>query len=720
MADTDKKIPEQAYDTSKSYNQLVYGRYIFVAKIVGVIAAIVLGAYLILINIGHSLNETKKMLTVEEYLTRPEAKRAIFRQDVRFMLLTEMLRYKTDTVLVVVNDPKYLAPQDRGVYTFPEERLIFGCRLFAMELILKRALLEMQYPFLFTRVILADSLKAMDLSRYIKKESFFPLYIASTLKPVYTIADSTVPGKERKIFLPDSIAAYFTDLYAKHSAERLFSKYVGDGPNGPYLYLSANKFMALPDSAKMEQRRAFLKLSEADQLKVRNVDLAITGDYGCVGIDETPGFYFSTLVERKLHELECTSQLSPMLDMTTFSMLYPMARVHTLNFIGESGARTQNALLLIALKSGRAPALYTLEQKDCPRALVQGMFADLTDYLKGWDQFKNFPKFPMKNSSLNGRYFGIPRKTINSDMLAYRRDWLEEPGVIEWIKKKGWIHPVDHRPYIPFNWTYDDFRTVLKLMTDSDPTHKRRGFVTWPQSFLYLEAQSPFYSLGEQFLKPDPSRKNTWVFYEDNPVIRDGMKIVHDMFWIDKSVRCGVEINYASANDDFSGGRAGFVYTTSTGTPYASLTQKYTVFGKARSYGEIVGMTSRPGSGKFPAIDIPDCALAGFNPFLTPDQLNLAMEWVKQKYYGEFVNNSLYYEVKEARTLGSESIVLRNALASPYVIDFTSLDIDFRSAFPANYVEYYDMLRTTQALEPPPNAEDVGLLRPPIRELQDQ
>jgi len=708
------------YDTNKSYNQLVYGKYIFIAKIIGIVAGIVVLAYVVLINIGHSLKETKKLLTVEEFLRLPEAKRAQFRQDIKFMLLDEMLAYKSDTVLVVVNDPKYLNASDKGIYRFPEERMVYGCKLFALELSLKRTLLEINYPFIYTRVVLADSLKTIpDVeSRFTKKESYFPLYITKKILDCYTLTDSATAT--RKVCLPDSIAAFFAELYSKNISEQIFARYIGKGPCGPYKAYSATEFIHLPESLQQEQRRAFLNLSEAEQSKVRNIDLSITADYGTVGLDEAPGSRFTTLLERKLHELEISSQLSPMFDMATFSLLYPMSRHHAMNFVGESGARTQNSLMLIALKSGAAPSMYTLRTSECPQVLLLNMYADITDVLKGWDQFKNFPKFPMRTASIKGRYFGIPRRSLNSDCIIYRRDWLEQPGVIEWIKKKGWIHPVDKHPYIPFDWTYDDFRTILKLYTNSDTLHKRKGYVSWPGSFLYLESMSPFYNLSAQFLKPNPTRKTTWVTWNDNPVLLNGMKIIHDMFWIDKSVRCGVEVNYSTAQDDFQGGRAGMTYTSSSGAPATSLSSKYSIFGKERPYGEVVGMTSRPGSGRFTAIENADCAITGFNPFLSNDQLNLAIEWIKQKYYGEFMNNGLYFLVRESRTLGSESLVYRDALASPFKIDLSKVDIDYRSAFPPNYVEFYDMLRNNQSIDPPPSVEDFGMIRPPLQQIQDQ
>jgi hypothetical protein len=121
-----------------------------------------------------------------------------------------------------------------------------------------------------------------------------------------------------------------------------------------------------------------------------------------------------------------------------------------------------------------------------------------------------------------------------------------------------------------------------------------------------------------------------------------------------------------------------------------------------------------------PRVTTADCNLVGFNPFLTKPQLDLAFDWIKQKYYGEFVNNSLFFEVTCARLLGSESIVFRNALASPYALDYSKYDIDFRSVFPANYVEFYDNLRKTQNTPVAPRYDEFNLAEPQLRQIHDR
>ncbi len=723
MTDKDKSKPAEAttYNTNKSYTQLVYGRYIFIAKIAGLAFAILLAIYLILTNIGKSFRTNEKMLTIEQYLSLAEKQRSQFRIKLQLSLLSDLLSYRSDTIIIAINDMKYLLPDKPGAYKYPEERAIYNGMLDALELALKRSLLELQFPFVLTRVLHQDSLKNIDLSGYKKFDTFFPLYITKKIKTFYRITPvSDNPSKKTvDIYLPDSIAVCFNELYNNHTSEKIFDKYVGTGLTGSYKYLSPNEFEKLSNEDQKEQRRAFLALSDEEKNKVRHIEVPVSSELACQAWDEPPGSHFNTLIERKIHELEITPLLSPYYNMATFALVYPMARVYNKNFIA-SGANL-NSVMLVGLKSGRAPSQYTLERKDCPKILKLGMYADITDVIEGWDQVKRFPKFPFRAVTYKDRVYGIPSGVLTTDCIEYRRDWLEEPGIVEWFKKKGWIHPVDGRPYIPLEWTYDDFRVISKLISDNDPTKKRKGFVDRPGPMMYLDANSIFHiAFISHYYKPNPTQATTWIFDKENPVYREGMKTVHDMFWFDKSIRTGVEINYTSAQEDFNGGRVGMAYIVSTGVLYNALMKKYTIFGKQRPYSEIVGLTGIPGCNNFPNLNPGDCKMLGFNPNLNRDQLKLAVEWVKKRSYGDFVNNSMFYEVKEAKTLGGESILYRNAISSIYDMDYKQFNIDFRSVFNPIYLEFYDNLREAQKYPPPPQMEQYGLTEPLTRMVSEQ
>jgi hypothetical protein len=712
---------QEDYNTKKSYNQLVYGRYIFMAKVAGVLVLILFSLYMILSRIGKSLGETIVLPTIEEFLAKPEKLRAKDRLKVQRSLLKDVVAYRKDTVVIVVDDPKYLIFNERGDYKYPEERMIYGARLHALELVLKRGLLEMQYPFIFTHVILKDSLERFKESGYVEVSSRFPLYFRPSMKSSYEIS---MEESKYVVALRDSIVATFADLYSVGAADQLYKKFLGIGITGKYKYLTVDQFRKLSEEEQQEQRRAFFQLSEVEQNKIRNLELPVSSEFGCASWDEKPQAYFKTLVEQKMHELDLKLFLLPYYNQATYSLKYPMVRVVNLNF-STIGAN-KNSLLLIALKSGRAPAMYTLERKDCPRILKQGLFADITDQIKVWDQAKNFPVIPMSDATYMGRIYGVPSKHLQMDALMYRRDWLmKEPQLRNWCAKKGWMHPSDGEPYIPTKWTYKDFTELVKLITDTDPDKKRKGYVDRPGSMLYLEAHGLAQGLMTfiEYIKFSGD-KTTWVFDKDNPLYLDGMKRVRDIVWCDRSVRTGVEVTYSGAHDDFYGNRAGISYATSSMVLTKSLNSKYSVFGNAKAFADIVGLTTMPCSEEAPFTMLPDCALVGFSPKLTQDQLAVAVDWIKLLQYGEFVNTALFFEVREAELLGSASLILRNALASVYDIDFKDFRVDFTGSFSKIMVDFYDSLRVSQrrssSLIGVPKFEDFGLKTIPLRAIQDQ
>ncbi len=723
MAEQKKTKIEGEYNTSKSYNQLVYGRYIFMAKVAGILVLILGLLFLLLGRIGKSLGEAIVLPSISEFLSHSEKLRSRDRVKVQLSLLNDVIAYRKDTVLILVNDNKYLAYNDGGAYSYPEERMVFGAKLFALELFLKRGLLEMEFPFLTTVVRHKDSVSAEYLSRLKQYNSFFPLFLTAGIAKTYSVrSDST--GSMRAIFLGDSIASAFSALYKESLADKFYGALVGGGSFGAYRYLSVREFLALPKDEQMEQRRAFLALSEKEQNRIRSVDLPMSGEFGCVAWDEAPQKYFPTLIEQKTHELDIRAFLAPYFNQAVFSLKFPMVRTENLEFHAQGA--NKNSLLLIALKSGRAPAVYMLERKDCPRILRQGLFADITDYIKDWEQTKNFPVIPMSDATYMGRIYGVPSKHLQMDALMYRRDWISEDSKLKtWFTKKGWLHPSDGKPYIPSRWTYNEFTELTKLITDTDPDRRRRGYVDRPGSMLFLEAHGLAHGLMTfiEYIKFSGD-KTTWVFDRENPLYLEGMKRVRDIVWVDRSVRTGVEVTYSSAQDDFYGGRAGIAYTTSSMVLTKSLNSKYSIFGNKQPFSDVVGLTAMPGSVEAPNSMLPDCALVGFSPKLKPDQLAAAVEWVKSLQYGEFVNTAIFFEAKEAELLGTASLVLRNALASVYDVDFKNFNIDFTGSFSKIMVDFYDSLRIAQKQSSPllgiPKFEDFGLKGIPLRAIQDQ
>jgi len=364
---------KKPYNTNQSYKELVYGKYIFSVKMIAIVVFIVVAAYIILRGIAYSLHESKKMLSVKEFLCLPESERAKFRVSVKSLLIEDVIKYRTDTVLIEIKDPCYFYPTTRGTYRFPEERAIYECRIYSLELLLKRSLFELMYPFVFTITGPADSLIKYNLTNYVKHEGLFPMYITKRIEKEYIVSDTLPNGttQDRKIYLRDSLAAFFNkELYKENISDRIWAKYVGDGPIGDYKRFSLKDFGELSIEQQKEQRRAFLNLNMIEKNKLRKVNIGVQDLYGGALVDEEPGMYFATLAERKVHECEITNLLAPYFNLASFSLIYPMGRVARAPFSREIGSDNKNTIILIALKSGNAPAQYSLERKDNVESVI--------------------------------------------------------------------------------------------------------------------------------------------------------------------------------------------------------------------------------------------------------------------------------------------------------------------------------------------------------------
>lgn len=84
------------------------------------------------------------------------------------------------------------------------------------------------------------------------------------------------------------------------------------------------------------------------------------------------------------------------------------------------------------------------------QAAEEGLFWDLTDYIKDYDNFVAIPEATLANASYNGKVYGIPRsRTLARHGLGYRVDWLNNLGLKE---PTDWASFVD----MLYAFTYSD------------------------------------------------------------------------------------------------------------------------------------------------------------------------------------------------------------------------------------------------------------------------
>jgi multiple sugar transport system substrate-binding protein len=60
--------------------------------------------------------------------------------------------------------------------------------------------------------------------------------------------------------------------------------------------------------------------------------------------------------------------------------------------------------------------------------VAMGALTDLTDRIKAWPRFGEYPDQAWKGASVNGKIYGIPAFTF-VDWMYYRKDWFQEAGI---------------------------------------------------------------------------------------------------------------------------------------------------------------------------------------------------------------------------------------------------------------------------------------------------
>lgn len=436
---------------------------------------------------------------------------------------------------------------------------------------------------------------------------------------------------------------------------------------------------------------AYRVLSDREKVRHKRVVIRVPAQWGGVLLPFDSGPYASP-TDKAVHTGELLT-LMGLYNQSLFELEHPEAKIEFLNF--DMWSDNFRSALAVALSGNRAPAYYIA--RDLPQTIEQGMYADITDLMKSWDQYDLQPEGSRRQGRVNGRIYTMAANELGANVIRYRKDWFREAGI---INERG-------EPGPPLNWTWEDFRQIAKRLTD--PKKGRFGFVGEPGDFYFRRAH-----VVDLYI-PDPSGKHTWIFNEKDPDLLRSLQASRDMARGEKSVFSSVSMGWFEWHNEFSGGHAAMIQSFAPHIPNESLSSPFK-FGKEKPYRDTVGMAPPPrGPYGFDPL-LPETNPIGFDPTLSKEQLRLAFEWIKTYFYGDVFANRVRATSQDARVKGKTSTLYAELLVLPYRPKENLLDRPLEEVFPTDYLETYRRIRAAHA---PPLPREFGLKEPPEAELNN-
>jgi ABC-type glycerol-3-phosphate transport system substrate-binding protein len=432
-------------------------------------------------------------------------------------------------------------------------------------------------------------------------------------------------------------------------------------------------------------------LSDAEKIRYKNIVVRVPESWGGALLPYDIGPYASA-IDKTVHSGDLNT-LMGLYNQSVFELQHPRVKIEFINF--DMWSDNFNSALAVALSAHRAPAYYVA--RGVPQTIEQGMFADLTPLMRKWDQFKLQPEGSVREGTVNGHIYTVAGSELSALVIRYRKDWFREAGL---FNEKG-------EPGPPANWTWEDFRRIAKKLTD--PKRGRFGFAGQMGDFLYNAAHDL------DLYIPDPTGRHTWIFNDRDPEILRSLQAAREMYSQDKSVSASVSTGWFEWHAEFDASHAGMIVSWAAHIPreYLESPQK---FGKDKPYGETVGMALPPHDGPEPSALKPMTNLIGFDPTLTPQQLEAAFEWCKSWFYGDIFINRMRNAITQARIQNKRSTLYAELLALPYKPEENLLDVPFDRIFPAEYLNVYRAIRESHT---PPLPREFGLSEPPTTEFEN-
>lgn len=200
--------------------------------------------------------------------------------------------------------------------------------------------------------------------------------------------------------------------------------------------------------------------------------------------------------------------------------------------------------LVINGQAGVGPDMIHMLGEWVPEMVAMGLVEDITDEMKSWEDYSDFPESTWKVATVDGRIYGIP-SIASTRVLLYREDLLAETGLS-----------------VPITW--DDFREVAKNMTqdtDGDGIIDVYGFafcsssdaVRGPQEFGVL-----LYSVDKAEFAIKEGDK--WVPGFTVDQAKEVFQLYYDMMFVDKSIPpYSIGWGYKDLDSNFTAGTVGMV-----------------------------------------------------------------------------------------------------------------------------------------------------------------
>ncbi|MCX6381945.1 MAG: extracellular solute-binding protein [Armatimonadetes bacterium] len=431
-------------------------------------------------------------------------------------------------------------------------------------------------------------------------------------------------------------------------------------------------------------------LPESEKVRYKDIILRVPAQWGGAILPFDKGPYDSP-VDKAVHGGDLGTLIG-LYNQSLFELQNPRVKVEYINF--DMWTDNFRSALAVALSAKKAPAYYIA--RDLPQTIEQGMYADITELMKTWDQFSQQPEGSIRQGTVNGHIYTIAANELGATVIRYRKDWFREAGI---FNERG-------EPGPRSDWTWDDYRAYAKKLTDVSK-NRHGGAADDAGSMHYIEAN------GLDLYIPDSTGNNDWQFNDKDPRILDSLKAVREIINNDKSITYSTTMGWYERHNEFDSGRVGMISSFSPHIARESITSP-TKMGQDSVYRDTVGMAPFPrGKNGYNPLQ-PITNPIGFDPTLSKEQLKAAFEWCKSWFYGDNFLNRMRNAVLEAKLKGQQSEVYVEYLILPYTPKENLLDKPLEEVFPKDYTATYKAIREAHS---PPLPRQYGLQEPPPAEF---
>ncbi len=443
-----------------------------------------------------------------------------------------------------------------------------------------------------------------------------------------------------------------------------------------------------PGPSRTVSPAEYIDLPNEEQAKLKRVVIYVPEFFGYAELQPDRGPWASR-IDRAVHEAYSDYFLHQ-LNRTLFELRYPHVRVEWLAF--DMWGADLKTLLATSLPSDKSPAMYIA--RSIPDTMYDKLYADITDLLEDWPAARDH-RLTRAAGTYGGRVYCLPGDETQCAAVMYRKDYFAEAGI---FNEHG-------EPGPPSTWTWRDFRKYSKLLTrdtDGDGKTDRWGFCGEQFDLLYVRCQRiPEYV-------PDKTGKYTWRFNHDDPRWTEALRTIREMRNVDRSVRTGVDFNWAVKAQEFQAGRVAMAYTVSS-HPVNHAVRQPSYFGSDKITREVLGMVPLPTDDYGVRVYWPATNMFGFNPTYSREQLRAAIAWFRSWVCGDINANIQQTKRQRNAALGYPDSYPEYLLLRSFESEVPLPAPPEELPFPKEYVRVYEAYRQSEL---PPTPVQFGLRAP--------